>query len=234
MNVKYSNPRVSFDGEYWYLAVGVEEELAEVERTNVTLGIDVGVKDLAVRSDSKRHKNINKTKTVRRTKKRLRRLQRSVSRKYEMNKEGNRFAKTSNIIKQEKQIRLLHRKLANIRNDHIHQVTNSIVTTKPSRIVIEDLNVSGMMKNKHLSEAIAEQKLHDFKVKLSYKCEKYGIELVEADRWYPSSKMCSKCGAIKKDLKLSERTYICSCGLHIDRDLNASINLANYGYQLAT
>jgi putative transposase len=108
------------------------------------------------------------------------------------------------------------------------------VKTKPSRIVIEDLNVSGMMKNKHLSEAIAEQKLHDFKAKLSYKCEKYGIELVEADRWYPSSKMCSKCGDIKKDLKLSERTYICSCGLHIDRDLNASINLANYGYQLAT
>ncbi|WP_240415583.1 RNA-guided endonuclease InsQ/TnpB family protein [Paenibacillus periandrae] len=232
MNVKYSNPRVSFDGKYWYLAVGIEREVPKVELTNVTLGIDIGVKELAVRSDGERHKNINKIKAVRKTKKRLRRLQRSVSRKYEMNKEGSRFAKTSNMIKQEKQIRLLHRRLANIRNNHIHQVTNSIVKTKPSKIVIEDLNVRGMMKNRHLSKAIAEQKLHDFKIKLRYKCEKYGIALVEADRWYPSSKMCSRCGDIKKDLKLSDRVYTCSCGLQIDRDLNASINLANYGLQL--
>jgi len=233
MNEKYTNPRISFDGKYWYLSVGIEQDIPTVERTDVTLGIDIGIKDLAVRSDGIKHKNINKTKAVRKTKKRLRRLQRSVSRQYEMNKEGSRFAKTSNIIKQEKQIRLLHRKLANIRNNHVHQVTTSIVKTKPSRIVIEDLNVSGMMKNKHLSKAISEQKLHDFKIKLSYKCEKYGIELVEADRWYPSSKICSKCGTIKNDLKLSERMYSCSCGLQIDRDLNASINLANYGLQLA-
>jgi putative transposase len=233
MNVKYSNPRITFDGKYWYLAVGVEQETHIVELTEINLGIDVGVKELATRSDGIKHKNINKTKAVRRTKKRLRRLQRSVSRKYEMNKEGNRFAKTSNIIKREKQIRLLHRKLANIRNNHIHQVTNSIVKTKPSKIVVEDLNVSGMMKNKHLSKAVQEQKLHDFKVKLAYKCEKYGIALVEADRWYPSSKMCSTCGAIKKNLKLSERVYSCSCGLQIDRDLNAAINLANYDLQLA-
>jgi putative transposase len=150
-----------------------------------------------------------------------------------MNKEGNRYAKTSNIVKQEKRIRLLHRKLANTRNNHIHQVTSSIVKTKPSNIVIEDLNVSGMMKNKHLSKAIAEQKLHDFKVKLSYKCEKNGIVLVEADRWFPSSKMCSSCGILKKDLKLSDRVYVCSCGLSMDRDLNASINLSRYGKQLA-
>lgn len=233
MNEKYSNPRVSFDGKYWYLAVGIEKERTEVELTCVTVGIDVGIKDLAVRSDGKRHKNVNKTKAVRKTKKRLRRLQRSVSRKYEMNKEGSCYAKTSNIIKQEKQIRLLHRKLANIRNNHIHQVTHSIVKTKPSRIVIEDLNVSGMMKNKHLSKAIAEQKLHDFKVKLGYKCEKNGIALVEADRWYPSSKICSTCGVMKRDLKLSDREYRCICGLQIDRDLNAAINLANYGLQLA-
>lgn len=232
-NTKYTQPRVSFDGKYWYLSVGVEERLTKVELSNKVLGIDVGVKELAVRSDGIKHGNINKTKTVRKTKKRLRRLQRSVSRKYEKNKEGSRFVKTSNIIKQEKQIRLLHRKLANIRNNHIHQVTNSIVKTKPLKIVIENLYVSGMMKNKHLSKAIAEQKLHDFNVKLIYKCEKYGIELVEADRWYPSSKLCSRCGALKKNLKLSERTYNCSCGLHIDRDLNASINLANYGLQLA-
>jgi putative transposase len=233
MDVSYIQPRVSFDGKYWYLAIGIEQDMHITELTDVTLGIDVGIKDLAVRSDGERYKNINKTKVVRWTKKRLRRLQRSVSRKYDMNKEGNRFAKTSNIIKQEKQIRLLHRKLANIRNNHIHQVTNSIVKTKPSKIVIEDLNVSGMMKNKHLSKAIQEQKLHDFKVKLTYKCDKYGIELVEADRWYPSSKMCSNCGTLKNDLKLSDRVYHCTCGLHIDRDLNAAINLANCGYQLA-
>jgi putative transposase len=233
INTTYTQPRVSFDGKYWYLAVGVEQQFPQESLTDVTLGIDIGVKDLAIRSDGIKHKNINTTKAVRKTKKRLRRLQRSVSRKYEKNKEGDRFVKTSNIIKQEKQIRLQHRKLANIRNNHIHQVTNSIVKTKPSKIVIEDLNVSGMMKNKHLSKAIAEQKLHDFKVKLIYKCEKNGIELVEADRWYPSSKMCSKCGAVKKDLKLSDRTYICSCGLQMDRDLNAAINLANYGLQLA-
>jgi putative transposase len=111
-------------------------------------------------------------------------------------------------------------------------VTNSIVKTKPSNIVIEDLNVSGMMKNKHLSKAISEQKLHDFKVKLSYKCEKNGIILVEADRWFPS-KMCSSCGTVKKELKLSDRVYVCSCGLSMDRDLNASINLSRYGEQLA-
>ncbi|OCT13166.1 transposase [Paenibacillus pectinilyticus] len=233
MNTNYTQPRVSFDGKYWYLSVGFEERLTKVELTNVVLGIDVGVKEFAVRSDGIKHENINKTKTVRKTKKRLGRLQRSVSRKYQNNKEGSRFVKTSNIIKQEKQIRLLHRKLANIRNNQIHQVTNSIVKTKPLKVVIENLNVSGMMKNKHLSKAIAEQKLHDFKVKLFYKCEKYGIELVEADRWYPSSKLCSRCGALKKNLKLSERTYNCSCGLRIDRDLNASINLANYGLQLA-
>ncbi|WP_339318605.1 transposase [Paenibacillus sp. FSL R10-2734] len=233
MDVSYIQPRVSFDGKYWYLAIGIEQDMHITELTDVTLGIDVGIKDLAVRSDGERYKNINKTKVVRWTKKRLRRLQRSVSRKYDMNKEGNRFAKTSNIIKQEKQIRLLHRKLANIRNNHIHQVTNSIVKTKPSKIVIEDLNVSGMMKNKHLSKAIQEQKLHDFKVKLTYKCDKYGIELVEADRWYPSSKMCSNCGTLKNDLKLSDRVYHCTCGLHIDRDLNAAINLANCGIPIS-
>lgn len=235
VGVAYTNPRASFDGEYWYIAVGVELHTPVIQLTDIILGIDLGVKDLAIRSDGVKHKNINKTKAVRKTKKRLRRLQRSVSRKYEMNKEGGRSVKTSNIIKQEKQIRLLHRKLTNtnIRTNHINQVTISIVKTKPSKIVIENLNVSGMMKNKHLSKAIAEQKLHDFKVKLTYKCEKYGIKLVEADRWYPSSKLCSNCGTIKKDLKLSDRVYACSCGLQLDRDFNASINLANYGLQLA-
>ena len=169
-----------------------------------------------------------KSQSVKKLEKRLRRLQRKVSRKYQKNKEGSRFAKTCNIIKVEKQIRVLHRKLTGIRSNHIHQATNAIVKTKPCKVVVENLNIKGMMKNRHLSKAIAQQKLHDFKAKLQYKCEKHSIELVEADRWFPSSKMCSGCGSIKKDLKLSDRMYRCECGLVIDRDYNASINLSRY------
>ena len=159
----------------------------------------------------------------------MRRLQRKVSRKYEMNKEGSRFVKTSNLIKIEKQIQQLHRRLKNIRDNHIHQATNAIVKTKPCKVVMEDLNVSGMMKNRHLSKAIANQKLYEFIRQMKYKCETYGIEFVQAGRFYPSSKTCSSCGEIKKDLKLSERIYSCGCGLKMDRDLNAALNLANYG-----
>lgn len=179
-------------------------------------------------------KNINKIKKVKRLKKALKRKQRKVSRKYEMNKieKGSedrcQFKKTNNIIKFEKEIRLLHRRLTNIRSNHIHQVMNKIVKTKPSRVVMETLNIKGMMKNSHLSKTIAEQCLYDFKVKMEYKCKKYGIEFVEANKWFPSSKMCSCCGAIKKDLRLKDRIYKCSCGLEIDRDLNASINLSRY------
>lgn len=228
MDCKYTNPRVSYDGKYWYLSVGVEQIFEEVELKDISLGIDVGVRDLAICSDGSVFKNINKTRTVKKLEKRLRRLQRKVSRKYENNKEGNRFAKTCNIIKIEKQIRLLHRRLTNIRKNHLHQTTSAIVKTKPSRIVMEDLNVSGMMKNKHLSKAIAQQGLYEFGRQIQYKCEKYGIEFIEADRWYPSSKTCSSCGSIKKDLKLSDRKYICHCGFELDRDLNASINLSRY------
>lgn len=165
---------------------------------------------------------------MKKAEKHLRRLQRQVSRKYEMNKEGNRFVKTSNIIKIEKKIRHLHRRLSNIRKNHIHQTTCDIVKTKPYQVVMETLNIRGMMKNKHLSIAIAKQCLHEFKRQIKYKCEQYGIEFIEADKWYPSSKMCSCCGRIKKDLRLSERVYKCTCGHEMDRDLNASINLARY------
>lgn len=129
----------------------------------------------------------------------------------------------------EKRIRHLHRRLRNIRNNYIHQTTTSIVRTKPCVIVMENLNVSGMMKNRHLAKAIQEQKLHELKRQMIYKCEKFGIKFVEADRFYPSSKRCSHCGHLKRDLKLSNRTYNCDCGLNIDRDLNAAINLAQYG-----
>lgn len=169
------------------------------------------------------------TRLVKKLEKRLRRLQRKISKKYELNKEGRKFVKTSNIIKLEKQIRLLHRKLSNIRNNHLHQATTKIVKTKPSRVVMETLNIKGMMKNKHLSKDIAQQGLYEFKRQLQYKCEFYGIEFTEADKWYPSSKICSECGHVKSKLSLSERTYICEdCGAVIDRDLNASINLSRY------
>ncbi len=200
-----------------------------LELTDESMGIDVGVKDLAICSNGMTFKNINKTKRVKKLEMKLRRLQRKVSRKYELNKEGSRFAKTSNIIKIEKQIKLLHRKLANIRSNNSHQATNKIVKIKPSRVVMETLNIKGMMKNKHLSKAIAQQGFYEFKRQLQYKCEFNGIEFVEADKWYPSSKTCSECGHIKSKLSLSERTYICEeCGCVIDRDYNASINLSRY------
>jgi putative transposase len=229
MNCKYSNPRISFDGMYWYISVGIEKEQTTAELTTESIGIDVGIKDLAICSNGMTFKNINKTRAVKQLEKRLRRLQRRVSRKYLKNKEGSKFVKTSNIIKIEKQIKLLHRKLANIRSNHSHQATNMIVKTKPSRVVMETLNIKGMMKNRHLSKAIAKQCLYEFKRQMQYKCEFNGIEFIEADKWYPSSKTCSECGHIKSRLSLSVRTYICEeCGCVIDRDYNASINLSRY------
>lgn len=229
MNCKYTNPRVSFDGKYWFISVGIEKENQKVALTTESIGIDVGVKNLAICSNGMAFKNINKTKSVKKLKKTLKRKQRQCSNKYEKNKKGKEFVKTKNIAKLEKQVRLLHRKLANIRANHIHQATSMIVKAKPSRVVMETLNIKGMMRNKHLSKAIAEQCLYDFKIKLKYKCEFNGIEFIEADKWYPSSKTCSECGHIKTKLSLSERTYICEdCGCVIDRDYNASINLSRY------
>lgn len=226
---KYINPRISFDGKYWYLSVGIDQEQPQVELTEESIGIDVGVKELAICSNGMLFKNINKTRVMKQLEKKLRRLQRKVSNKYQKNKNGKEYVKTSNIIKLERQIKLLHRRLANIRSNHLHQATNMIVKTKPSRIVMETLNIKGMMKNKYLSKAIAGQCLYEFKRQIKYKCEWYGIGFVEADKWYPSSKNCSGCGNKKQKLSLSERTYKCDCcGLVIDRDYNASINLSRY------
>ncbi|NMB28240.1 MAG: IS200/IS605 family element transposase accessory protein TnpB [Tissierellia bacterium] len=226
----YVNPRCHFDGKYWYLTFGYEQDENQVElNQDLSIGIDLGVTNLAVVSHMDNPiKNINKSPKVEKLEKKLKRLQRKCSRKYEMNKNGKKFIKTKNIIKLERKIKLIHRQLANIRNNHIHQATNSIVKLRPYRIVMEDLNISGMMKNKHLSKAIREQKLHEFLRQIEYKSKFNGIEFVKADRFFPSSKMCSSCGNIKKDLKLSDRIYTCNCGLKIDRDKNASINLSNY------
>ncbi|MDV5115154.1 transposase [Clostridium perfringens] len=228
IGVKYSNPRISYDNKYWYISVGIEQEQIKEDLTDVSLGIDLGLKDLAICSDGTVFKNINKSNVVSKIEKRLKRLQKQVSRKYEKNKKGKEYVKTKNIIKLEKNIQQIHRRLANIRNNYLHKTTISIVKTKPYRVVIEDLNVKGMMKNKHLSDSIRKQGFYEFKRQLEYKCKFRGIKLVVADRFYPSSKTCSQCGEIKKDLKLKDRVYNCSCGLSIDRDLNASINLSRY------
>ena len=229
-DIKYTNPRVKFDGVHWYVSVGIEVEKKPVELTGCSIGIDVGVKELAVCSNIKEaYKNINKTKKLRKIEKKLKRLQRKVSNKYEKKKEGRSYVKTGNIIKLEKNIKKLHRRLDNIRTDYRHKVTTEIVKTKPSRIVMENLNISGMMKNKHLSKAIQQQGLYEFSKFIKYKAERQGTEFVEADKWYPSSKTCSECGYVKAKLSLSEREFRCECcGAVIDRDKNASINLSRY------
>ena len=228
INTKYTNPRITCDNKYWYISVGIEFEKPKIELTNEKIGIDLGIKDLAILSNGIVYKNINKTKMIKQLKKKLKRLQKQCSRKYIKNKEGNRYIKTANIVKLEKKISLLHRKISNIRNNYLHQVTTEIVKTKPFQINIEDLNISGMMKNRHLSKAIAEQCLYKFITILAYKCEFYGIKLIKIPRFYPSSKTCHNCGNIKKDLKLSDRVYKCECGHTMDRDLNASLNIRDW------
>ena len=240
--VKYSNPHISFDGKYWYLSVGYEAPEQQEKLTGESLGIDLGIKDLAICSNGKVYKNVNHSHEVRRLEKVLKREQRKLSRMLETNISGYKtigekripifirpLKECRNFQKQKQVIKLLHRKLANIRNNYLHQTTTEIVKTKPSRIVMETLNVKGMMKNKHLAELIQKQKFYEFKRQITYKCQKYGISLVEVPMFYPSSKTCSCCGNVKHDLKLSDRVYRCEeCGLVIDRDFNASLNLANY------
>ncbi|BBI90201.1 mobile element protein [Staphylococcus phage MR003] len=203
------------------------------ELTNETIGIDLGIKTLATCSNGKSYKNINKSSKVKKLEKRLKRLQRQVSRKYEMNKQGKKFIKTNNIIKLEKEIKLLYRKLSNIRNNHIHTMTKEIVEQYPSEIVIEDLKVSNLRKNKHLSNSISKANWYTIREYLTYKCEDRGILLTIANQYYPSSQTCSNCGnrlTKQYKLSLSQKTYKCSCGINLDRDLNASINLKNYRY----
>lgn len=235
LNAKYFNPRVSFDGLHWYLTVGIEDDVQAQECTGEGLGIDLGVKFLAVCSNGQKYKNINKTSRVRRLKKKVRRVQRKISRKYRLNKKGDSYQKTRNIIKSEHQLLRVTHRLTNIRTNYIHQVTTQIAKRKPSFVVMEELNVSGMMKNRHLARAIQEQKLAEFIRLMKYKSEWHGIRFITADRFYPSSKLCSVCGHKKTDLKLSDRTYHCEhCGVEIDRDYNASMNLYHYGASIIT
>lgn len=229
---KFSNPRISYINGKWILTIGVESENQAPELTDKSMGIDLGVKDSAIVAygDEKLvFSNINKSRKVRLLKQKMKHLQRTTSRKYEANKIGNKFVKTNNIERCEERLRRLHARLTNIRTNYIHQSTHKLVSLLPYRVVMENLNVSGMMKNKHLSKAIQEQCLYEWIRQMQYKCEWNGIEFAQADRFYPSSKTCSRCGCIKYDLKLSDRIFICNeCGLEIDRDFNAALNLSRY------
>ena len=230
-NCKYLNPRFTYDGLYWYVSVSIEvdDDTENTLPSNEGIGIDLGIKDLAVCSDGNTYKNINKTQRVKKLEKKKRRLQRSVSRKYDKNKKGENYCKTSNIIKREKELLKISKRLTNIRHNYLHQTTSEIIKRKPSFICIEDLNVSGMMKNRHLSKAVQEQKFYEFRRQIEYKAKWNNIPVIIADRFFPSSKMCSCCGHIKKDLKLSDRIYKCECGNIINRDFQASLNLKKYG-----
>jgi len=233
-DAKYRNPRVSFDGLNWWISVCVEFPDCRDRSNHDGIGIDLGIKDLAICSDGNTYKNINKSQTVKKLEKCKRRLQRSVSRKYEHNKKGGSYCKTNNIVKKEKLLLKVNHRLANIRKDYLNQTTSEIVNRKPRFICIEDLNVSGMIKNRHLSKAVQNQGFFEFRKQLEYKCNDRGIQLIVADRFYPSSKRCSCCGKIKKDLRLSDRTYKCECGNVIDRDFQASLNLKAYREQFAS
>ncbi len=233
-DAKYMNPRISFDGLNWWISVCVEFPNCKETLNDEGIGIDLGIKDLAICSDATKYKNINKSQTVKKLEKHKRRLQRSISRKYEQNKEKGKYCKTNNIIRGEKLLLKVNRRLTNIRKNYLNQTTSEIVNRKPRFICIEDLNVSGMIRNRHLSKAVQNQGFFEFRRQLEYKCSDKDIRLIVADRFYPSSKLCSCCGNIKKDLKLSDRVYRCECGNVIDRDFQASINLRVYGEQFAS
>ena len=230
LKVKYNQPRITFDGLNWWLSVAIEfPEPKPAENCSEPVGIDLGIKNLATCSDGTIYPNINRTKTVRRLKKKQRRLQRSISRKYIKNKKGESYSKTRNIIKSEKKLLRIHHRLANIRQNYRHQITSVIIGRKPNPIVLEDLNVRGMMSNRHLAKAVQEQGFYEFRRQIEYKAAWAGLRVIIADRYYPSSKTCIACGHVKKNLRLSERIYNCEvCGNEIDRDLQAAINLKRY------
>ena len=216
---------VSIKADRYYVSVLIEiPDQTIASNSSEGIGIDLGLKDFVIVSNGKTYKNINKSAKLRKLEKKLIREQRSLSRKYENLKKGGSTQKR-NIQKQKLKIQKLHHRIDNIRTDYINKIIAEIVKTKPSHITIEDLNVSGMMKNKHLSKAVASQKFYEFRTKLEAKCKENGIELRIVDRWFPSSKTCHCCKSIKKDLNLSDRVFRCDCGYIEDRDFNAALNL---------
>ena len=236
----FRNVRISFVNSKWILSFSIEYEnqVLKEENKHGSLGIDLGVGRLAVvayEGTKREYININKTSVVRNLNRKLTHVQKVLSRKYEAAKKAGKDPKekSNQILKYEALLKRIYHRLACIRLNQRQQITREIVNLHPERIVVEDLNVKGMMKNRHLAKAIGEMGFYDFINILSYKCEELGIELVKAGRFYPSSKTCSHCGYIHKGLKLSDRIFICpDCGFVIDRDYNAAINLMNYSNSL--
>ena len=228
LSCKKQVANVSFDGKYWYLSYTEDVGSTATNLPDYTdgIGIDLGIKTLATVSDGTNVPNIKTFRRVRILNKRLKRLQRKVSRKYLINK-CNKHNKTKNIIKLERQIKLIHRSIKNIRINHIRKFVSELVKKQPQYIAIEDLNVKGMMKNKHLAKDITNCSFYTIREHLIRKATERRIVVRLVDRFYPSSKTCSTCGSYKKDLKLSQRLYHCdNCQEKIDRDLNASLNIA--------
>lgn len=230
--VKFSNPRISNKNGKWFLSFGMECENQASALNDYSMGIDLGVKEtmvVAYGNEQLVFHNINKSRKVKQLKWRMKHLQRSISRKYEINKQGNAFVKTNNIFRQEDKLHKMYSRLTGIRMNYMHQSTHQLVSLLPYRVVMEDLNVRGMMKNRHLSRAIQEQCFSEITRQMKYKCEWNGIEFIQADRFYPSSKTCSNCGCVHKGLTLKDRTFICpECGFTIDRDYQAALNLSRY------
>ena len=216
---------VSIKADRYYVSVLVEvSDNKTINHFDEGIGIDLGLKDFAIVSNGRTYQNINKSAKLKKLERQLIREQRCLSRKYENLKKGD-ATQRANIQKQKLKVQKLHHRIDNIRTDYINKTIAEMVKIKPSYITIEDLNVKGMMKNRHLSKAVASQKFYEFRAKLLTKCNKSGIELRVVDRWYPSSKICHCCGSIKKDLKLSDRIFKCRCGYIEDRDFNAALNL---------
>lgn len=229
LSCKKQVANISFDGKYWYLSYteNLETQVTDLPEYIDGVGIDLGIKTLASFSDGTTIPNIKTFRRVRILEKRLKRLQRKVARKYLINK-CNKYNKTKNIIKLERQIKLIYRSIKNIRINHIRKFVSDLVKKQPQYIAIEDLNVKGMMKNKHLAKDISNCSFYTIREHFIRKAKERFISIRLVDRFYPSSKTCSTCGYYKKDLKLSQRVYYCDqCNENIDRDLNAAINIAN-------
>lgn len=228
----YSKPTISYDNKYWYISVSIENEVDFHATSTEPVGIDLGIKDLAVVATDSEHvrtfSSINKTPRVKKLERKLRRYQRKLSRQRSMRPTGTKLSDLKNYQKTKKRIQLIYRTLTNIRDNYLHQVTTWVVKTKPSAIVLEDLVVKNMMKNRHLAKAIQDQKFYTFRTMITYKAARNSIPVILADRFLPSSKICHNCGCVKRNLSLSERTFVCDeCGYHMDRDINAAMNLAH-------